>query len=381
MAKRFVVEPSGEEFPFSKGILVRSLVKVGLSVEEAYKVADAVASKFKGAITTRELAEITFKVLKRKFGKKVALKYKDLVKEKEVLVCQECGKSFSPFSRGILASSIRSAGVETKEAYDIAREVHETLLRKGKFRITKDELREITSKLLKKRLGEEYAQRYLLWRKARKLDKPIVILIGGATGVGKSKLAAELAGILEINRTASTDSIREVMRSMVSKELVPSIHVSSYEAGKVIPSLKALNRDEKVIYGFLDQTDKVLTGIEAVVNRAIKEKVNVIVEGVHLIPGIADRFKDRAYVVHVLLTTLDEEMHRSRFKSREKSSNRIGKKYLKNFKAIRKIQEFLLSSAREKGIPVVENIDFDQTRDEVLKEITDKLVELTGVKA
>ncbi len=381
MAKRFVVEPSGEEFPFSKGILVRSLVKVGLSVEEAYKVADAVASKFKGAITTRELAEITFKVLKRKFGKKVALKYKDLVKEKEVLVCQECGKSFSPFSRGILASSIRSAGVETKEAYDIAREVHETLLRKGKFRITKDELREITSKLLKKRLGEEYAQRYLLWRKARKLDKPIVILIGGATGVGKSKLAAELAGILEINRTASTDSIREVMRSMVSKELVPSIHVSSYEAGKVIPSLKALNRDEKVIYGFLDQTDKVLTGIEAVVNRAIKEKVNVIVEGIHLIPGIADRFKDRAYVVHVLLTTLDEEMHRSRFKSREKSSNRVGKKYLKNFKAIRKIQEFLLSSAREKGIPVVENIDFDQTRDEVLKEITDKLVELTGVKA
>lgn len=381
MAKRFVVEPSGEEFPFSKGILVRSLVKVGLSVEEAYKVADAVASKFKGAITTRELAEITFKVLKKKFGKKVALKYKDLVKEKEVLVCQECDKSFSPFSRGILASSIRSAGVEAKEAYDIAREVHETLLKKGKFRIPKDELREITSKLLKKKLGEEYAQRYLLWRRARKLDKPIVILIGGATGVGKSKLAAELAGILEINRTASTDSIREVMRSMVSKELVPSIHVSSYEAGKVVPSLKALNRDEKVIYGFLDQTDKVLTGIEAVVNRAIKEKVNVIVEGVHLIPGIADKFKDRAYVVHVLLTTLDEEMHKSRFKSREKSSNRVEKKYLKNFKAIRKIQEFLLSSAKEKGIPVVENIDFDQTRDEVLKKITDKLVELTGVKA
>jgi len=381
MAKRFVVEPSGEEFPFSKGILVRSLVKVGLSVEEAYKVADAVASKFKGAITTRELAEITFKVLKKKFGKKVALKYKDLVKEKEVLVCQECDKSFSPFSRGILASSIRSAGVEAKEAYDIAREVHETLLKKGKFRIPKDELREITSKLLKKKLGEEYAQRYLLWRRARKLDKPIVILIGGATGVGKSKLAAELAGILEINRTASTDSIREVMRSMVSKELVPSIHVSSYEAGKVVPSLKALNRDEEVIYGFLDQTDKVLTGIEAVVNRAIKEKVNVIVEGVHLIPGIADKFKDRAYVVHVLLTTLDEEMHKSRFKSREKSSNRVEKKYLKNFKAIRKIQEFLLSSAKEKGIPVVENIDFDQTRDEVLKKITDKLVELTGVKA
>ncbi len=381
MAKRFVVEPNGEKFPFSKGILVRSLVKTGLSVEEAYKVADAVSSKFKGTITTKELAEITYKVLKKKFGKKVALKYKELINEKEVLVCQECGKSFSPFSRGILASSIRSAGVDAREAYDIAKEVHETLLRKGKFKITKEELREITSKFLKKKLGEEYAQRYLLWREARKLDKPIVILLGGATGVGKSKLASELAGILEINRTAPTDSIREVMRSMVSKELVPSIHVSSYEAGKVVPSLKALDRDERVVYGFLDQTEKVLTGIEAVINRAIKEKVNVIVEGVHLVPGIADKFKEKAYVVHILLTTLDEEMHKSRFRSREKSSNRVGKKYLKNFRAIRKIQDFLLSLAKEKGVPVVENIDFDQTRDEVLKKITDKLVELTGVKA
>ncbi|MEO2066297.1 MAG: ATP cone domain-containing protein [Desulfurobacteriaceae bacterium] len=381
MAKRFVVESSGEKFPFSRGVLVRSLNKVGLSVEDAYRVADLVAQKFKGTITTEELIELVYKVLKSQFGKKVANRYKRLVKEREVLVCEECGKSFSPFSRGILASSIRSAGVDIKEAYEIAKEVYDYLVKRGLFRIKRSELRELTAKLLKKKLGEEFAQRYLLWRKAKRFDKPIIILIGGATGVGKSRLSAELAGILEINRIASTDSIREVMRKMVSKELSPSLHVSSYQAGDEIPYLKELPKEERVIYGFLDQSEKVLTGIEAVINRAIKENVSLVVEGIHLIPGIANKFKNKAYVVHILLTTLDEEMHKSRFKSRERSSQRTSKKYLKNFKAIRRIQDFLYQKAKETNTPVIENIDFDQTRDKALEVITDRLVELTGVKA
>jgi len=381
MAKRFVVESSGEKFPFSKGVLVRSLTKAGLSVEDAYRVADLVAQQFKGTITTGELIELVYKVLKSQFGKKLANRYKRLVKEKEVLVCEECGKSFSPFSRGILASSIRSAGVDIKEAYEIAKEVHDYLVKKGIFRVKRSELRELTAKLLKKRLGEEFAQRYLLWRRAKKLEKPIVILIGGATGVGKSRLAAELAGILEINRIASTDSIREVMRKMVSKELAPSLHVSSYQAGKEIPHLKGLKKEERIVYGFLDQSEKVLTGIEAVISRAIKENVSLVVEGIHLIPGIAEKFKERAYVVHILLTTLDEEMHKSRFTSREKSSQRTSKKYLKNFKAIREIQSFLIKRAKESSTPLIENIDFDQTRDRALEVITDTLVKLTGVKA
>lgn len=84
---------------------------------------------------------------------------------------------------------------------------------------------------------------------------------------------------------------------------------------------------------------------------------------------------------NILLTTLDEESHRGRFKSREKRSLRTSKKYLKNFQSIRVIQDFLYRKAKEEGIPVIDNIDFDQTRDKVLEAITDKLVEEIGVKA
>jgi len=373
--KKFVVDSSGEKYPFSKGVLAQSLIKAGLSVDDAYKVADSVSSLFKGTISTERLIGLVYSVLKKKFGRKLAERYKSLVREKEVLVADEGGKSFVPFSRGILAGSIRSAGVEVKEAFDIAKEVYERLIRKNRFKVTRSELRSITAELIEKRLGKEFADRYLLWRKAKTLEKPIIILIGGATGVGKSRLAAELSGILEINRTASTDSIREVMRKMISKELVPSIHVSSYEAGEFLPPLSEIPREERVIYGFLDQTEKVLTGISAVINRAIKENVSLIVEGIHLIPGVADAFKDKAYVVHIILSTFDEEIHKGRFKSREKSSQRTSKKYLRNFKSIRKIQDFIYQKAKEKGITVIENIDFDETRNRALQTITQKLLE------
>ncbi|WP_163328626.1 ATP cone domain-containing protein [Desulfurobacterium thermolithotrophum] len=378
--KRYVIDSSGEKYPFSKGVLVRSLTKTGLSINEAYNIADEVAAKFKGTITSEDLTNLVFKVLKNQYGKKIAEKYKQLVEEREILVVEADGKTFVPFSRGILAGSIRSAGVDTQEAFEIAKRIADYLRRKGKFRIKRAELRDITVKFLKRKLGKEYAQRYLLWRQMKRLDKPVIILIGGATGVGKSKLAAELAGILEINRMASTDSIREVMRKMISKELVPSIHVSSYEAGNVVYKFGEMEKEQKILYGFLDQTEKVLTGVEAVINRAIKENISLIVEGIHLIPGVFDRLKEKAYVIHLILTTLDEEMHKSRFKSREKVSQRTSKKYLRNFRAIRLIQDYLYKTAAERNIPVVENIDFDQTREKAIEIITDKMIREVGVK-
>ncbi|MEO2069303.1 MAG: ATP cone domain-containing protein [Desulfurobacteriaceae bacterium] len=378
--KRYVIDSSGEKYPFSRGVLVRSLTKAGLSVDDAYKLADEVASSFQGTIHSNELVRLVYKLLKISHGKRIAEKYKQLVEEREILVAEEDGKTFVPFSRGILAGSIRSTGIDVQQAFEIAKEIADYLQEKGKFRIKRAELRDLTSQFLKKRLGKEYAQRYILWRKIKELQNPIIILIGGATGVGKSKLAAELAGILEINRMASTDSIREVMRRMVSRELVPSIHVSSYETGDVIYKFASLDKEQKIIYGFLDQTEKVLTGIEAVINRAIKENVSLIVEGIHLIPGIFEKLKGRAYIIHLILTTLDEEIHKSRFRTREKTSQRTSKKYLRNFKAIRLIQDFLYKTALEKNIPVIENIDFDETREKAIEIITSQLIKEVGVK-
>ena len=83
--------------------------------------------------------------------------------------------------------------------------------------------------------GDRYAKNYLRWREVESLDVPLVILIGGATGVGKSTIATQLAARMGIVRVVATDAIREVMRSMFSPELMPTLHMSSFEADAGAP--------------------------------------------------------------------------------------------------------------------------------------------------
>ena len=52
----------------------------------------------------------------------------------------------------------------------------------------------------------------------------------GDRGSGKSTIATQLAARLGIVRVVATDAIREVMRSMLSPELMPTLHTSSFQA-------------------------------------------------------------------------------------------------------------------------------------------------------
>ena len=83
------------------------------------------------------------------------------------------------------------------------------------------------------------------------VPRPVVILIGGATGTGKSTVATELAHRLGITRVTSTDFIRQTIRAFFPPELMPVVHYSSFEGDETIEC-------------FLDQTRTVLIGIEAV---------------------------------------------------------------------------------------------------------------------
>ena len=118
--RKYVIDSSGEKYPFSRGVLVKSLMKVGISVDDAYAVAEEVAKSFKGTITSRKLVEKVYRILKEEFGKNVAEVYRKFVEKKEIFVQEDKQKTAIPFSKGILANSIRSAGLETAEAFDIA---------------------------------------------------------------------------------------------------------------------------------------------------------------------------------------------------------------------------------------------------------------------
>ena len=210
-------------------------------------------------------------------------------------------------------------------------------------------------------------------RSLRISKKPLIILIGGASGVGTSSMAFELANRLRLKNLISTDMIREVMRKIVSKELSPVIHKSSFDAYQSIriPSISV----DSVIEGFISHVDVVNVGIEAIIERSVKEGISTIIEGVHVVPGfIRKDLMDNNNIIMFTLTVDDEETHKQRFYSRCRQPwvKRSLEHYMNNFDTIRKTQNFLVDQAKINNTCVINNIDINVTIDVMVNEVLNK---------
>jgi 2-phosphoglycerate kinase len=206
----------------------------------------------------------------------------------------------------------------------------------------------------------------------RSLELPLIVLVGGATGTGKSTVATEVAHRLGITRVTSTDVVRQTMRAFFSREFMPAIHPSSFEAGEAVRAHQADESEADLnLRGFLEQTRNVLVGVRAVVARAIEEGYSLVLEGVHLVPGALPSSIDGAVLCQYLLAIEDEEEHASHFWTRDSASEgaRPFDKYLRALPDIRRIQEYLVERAGKNRIPVVENSDVDATVDQVIRHV------------
>src|SRR2546429_8260001 len=117
-----------------------------------------------------------------------------------------------PYSKGLMASSIMATGLAPSRAYEVAERIEEELLAAARYQLTLAELRDEAARVLGVLVGDRYAKTYLKWQAVEELELPLIILIGGATGVGKSTIATQLAARLGITRIFSTDAVRQVMR-------------------------------------------------------------------------------------------------------------------------------------------------------------------------
>ena len=177
-----------------------------------------------------ELVHLVALALEASFGRDTRLRFESQMgNAAEVQVIEKSGVRF-PFSRGILAQSLMAIGLGPELSYTFAKNLENVLLHKTITEINRDELHREVNELLLEEAGEEFARRYDLMRSVRRPDQPIMILIGGAPGVGKSSLAAELAYRLGVRRVVSSDAVREALRSLISPELSPSLHRSSFTA-------------------------------------------------------------------------------------------------------------------------------------------------------
>ena len=278
-----------------------------------------------------------------------------------------------PFSRGILARSISNSGVSPEEAYQLVEETKKELEESGNDMILSRDIKEFVSRKLVER-GYDKQNRYYLTRSAIKnSSKPLLILIGGGSGVGKSTVSAEVAHKLGITRVVNTDTIREIMRSIISEDLIPTLHQSSFEAWK---SLKTPLVENKQIYAFQQQVSLVSECVIAVIRRAIKEGLKMVINGVHIVPGflkksIINEYGD--YILQYVIDVPDVEQHKQNFYKREESSSRDPERYIDNIDNIRWTHDYILNMAQRNNVKIVENVDFDKLVIMILDDIIDKL--------
>ena len=265
------------------------------------------------------------------------------------------GEHGLPYSRGLMARALMAVGVAPDRAYSLARRVGDDLASRKSDVVELDRLESLAVETLGEVEGREALRQLRRYQELRELDLPIIILVGGATGTGKSTVATEIAYRLGITRVTSTDFIRQTMRAFFSHEFMPSIHYSSFEAAIARP-----DADDPLIAGFLDQSRQVLVGVRASMERALQEGWSMVLEGVHLVPGLLPTQLDRALVTACVLEISDETAHAQHFFSREAGTDRPMAKYLDRFGEIRRLQRYIVERAEREGVPVIENESADR---------------------
>jgi 2-phosphoglycerate kinase len=278
------------------------------------------------------------------------------------------GEDGLPFSKGLMARALIAAGLSADRAYELAIAIENDLTASERQSTTLERIEGVALEKLGHEEGALAIKRLRSYRDLYELDLPLILLVGGATGTGKSTVATDVAYRLGITRVTSTDFVRQTMRAFFSTEFMPAIHHSSFEAGRATAGDED-DGNEAVLDGFLEQTREVLVGVRAAIDRALEEGWSMVLEGVHLVPGMLPKKIEGALVVECVLSIDDAEAHASHFWIRDTDSEGVRpyEKYLEAFDDIRLIQTYILGRARKHGVPVIENGNIEAAIGEVLE--------------
>jgi 2-phosphoglycerate kinase len=382
MAKTYVTDSNGDtRAPFLRGILTRSLTDAGLPFETAYQLSSEIRQQISGkeAVSTLDLRKLVLNKLERLEQHDVIENYQSMPPSiSEIMVTDRKGATH-PFSVIEHRESLESTGLSSEKAALISQSIYLELLESYQEGISSNRIGRLTYEKLRERYGKDAANSYMVWIDYKHSKRPLIILIGGTTGCGKSTIATEVAHRLNIIRTQSTDMLREVMRMMIPQRLMPELHTSSFNAWRntLGPHEHEETNEQLMIHGYLHQSKLVSVPCEAVVQRALRERVSLILEGVHVTPALYNRFKDThdAVIVPILLAVLKQGQLKHRLTDRGITAPERNEKsnYLSNFESIWMLQSHLLSEADNHSVPIITNDNKDLATDQIMRLIIEVL--------
>ena len=170
-------------------------------------------------------------------------------------------------------------------------------------------------------------------------EPPRLLLICGTTGVGKSTAAVGAAQRLGFSRLLSSDAIREIMRAGTDQDAQPALFRSSFSRGEA----------GDPVVDWLDTCLAVEDGISATISRARREGIDLVLEGVHLVPEnrwLREWSEAGGLAVGVVLHVDKESDHIEMLEKRERHSWRRADRYVAAIHRLRAIQSGILKRAK-----------------------------------
>lgn len=169
-------------------------------------------------------------------------------------------------------------------------------------------------------------------------NKPLIILIGGAAGTGKTSLAKRLSHELNIAHRLGSGFMREIAKSFISKEQNAYLYNYSFRPHTDISPFENLYK----------QSEAIKAPIEACIKRAYDEGTSIIIEGVNIIPGLINA---ELATLFVILTVEDYDRHLEMICGKTHFQRQIDEK---DFDRVRMIQEDFKRAAMQNRLPILD---------------------------
>jgi 2-phosphoglycerate kinase len=239
--------------------------------------------------------------------------------------------------------------------------------------------------ILKQR-GSKYLERYLTVKQYYQLAQqgeqklPIIPLIIGMPGVGKTALAKELSNALGISLVIGGDSLRSSLRQFISNKDNEVFNSSVYNTWK----LYGEKTKESILEGYKAQANIMNKAVQYMIaDRGLRDGESMIIEYLHFLPSQFDLdILKHPSIMPVIVKITDQDIYKSRIKDRSKFTHlrSSGDRLLSKIDIYQTMQEYLCEEANKFDMKIVTLDDFQSGFEEILDFCINRITILNTTK-